>query len=142
MAPRVEEVDARGEHLADRPAGVAHLRGLRVPGAHEPHDVAAVLRLEPGRGQPPRERAAAGDGLQAAGVAAAAHDVVVPGEPDVADVPGRALRAAVDPAAGDDPAADAGADLHVQQVLESRQCVRCSPSAMMFTSLSTSTGTS
>ena len=32
--------------------------------------------------------------------------------------PGRALGAAVDPAAGDDAAADAGADLHVEQVLD------------------------
>ena len=116
---RVEEVDALGEHLADRAAGVAHrLRGLRIARRGRatrrraccwPRARPCVSRIA--------ERAAARDGLQAARVAAAAHDVLVPGEPDVPDVPRRALRAAVDPVAGDDPAADAGADLHVQQVL-------------------------
>ena len=79
-------------------------------------------------------------GLEAADVAAAADDVLVAGRADVADVAGRAVRAAVDVAVGDDAAADAGADLDEEQVLGSRQCVRCSPRAMMLTSLSTSTG--
>src|SRR6201999_3598344 len=55
--------------------------------------------------------------LEAAGVAAAADDVLVPAEADVADVTGRALRAAVVAVARDDPTADAGADLDVEQVL-------------------------
>ena len=74
--------------------------------------------MEADRGEVGGERAAAGDGFEAADVAAAADDVVVAGEADVADVARRALGAAVDAAAGDDAAADAGADLHVEQVLD------------------------
>ena len=66
--------------------------------------------------QPRRHRPAARHGLEAAAVAAAA-DLLVAGNVDVADVAGRALRAAVDPAIGDDPAADAGRDLDEQQVV-------------------------
>ena len=61
--------------------------------------------------------AAAGDRFQAAEVAAAADDVVVVGDVDVADVAGGALGAAVDAAVGDHAAADAGADLDEQQVV-------------------------
>ena len=116
---RVEEVDAAGEHLAEAAAGVADgLDRLRLAGAHEARRRRGVVSPRaPRRVSLRGERAPAGDGLQAADVAAAADDVVVTGEPDVADVARRALRAAVDPAAGHDPAADAGADLHVEQVL-------------------------
>ena len=69
------------------------------------------------RFQPGRHRAAAGDGLKAADVPASAHDVVVVGDVDVADVAGGTLGAAVDAAVGDDAAADAGADLDEQQVV-------------------------
>src|SRR4051812_10105825 len=116
---RVEEVDRAREHLAEIAAGVAdQLDGERLAGAHERDDVAAGPGLEPGPGETFGERAAAGDGFQAARVAAAADDVVVPGDPDVADVAGGALGAAVDVAVGDDAAADAGADLDEEQVLD------------------------
>ena len=71
-----------------------------------------------GRPQPRGERRAAGDGLEAARVAAAADDVVVAGHADVPDVAGGALRAPVHAAVGDDPAADPRADHHVQQVVD------------------------
>ena len=70
----------------------------------------------PSAAQPRRHRAAAGHRLQAAAVAAAA-DLLVAGHVDVADVARRALGAAVDPAVGDDPAADAGPDLDEQQMV-------------------------
>ena len=72
----------------------------------------------PTRGELLGERAPAGDGLEAARVAAAADDVLASVDDDVADVAGGALGAAVDGAAGDDAAADAGADLDVEQVLD------------------------
>ena len=49
------------------------------------------------------------------------------GHADVADVAGGALGAAVDLAAGDDAAADAGADLDENRCSVSRQWVQCSP---------------
>ena len=74
----VEEVHARGQHLAERAAGLAdHPHGAGVARAHEAHDVARAGGLEPDLGQPPGQRAAAGDRLEAADVAAAADDVVV-----------------------------------------------------------------
>ena len=114
---RVEEVDRGGEHLAELAAGLAHeLHRLRAALAHVADDVAGVLRRDALRAQPRGHRAAAGHGLQAAAVAAAA-DLEVAGHVDVADVARRALGAAVDPALGDDPAADAGADLDEEQVV-------------------------
>ena len=61
---------------------------------------------------------------------------------DVTDVAGGAERSAMDPPVGDDAAADAGAHLDEQHVGDSRHADQCSPSAMMFTSLSTSVGAS
>ena len=65
--------------------------------------------------QPAGEGAAAGDGLEAADVPAAAHHVVVVADVDVADVAGRAVGPAVHVPAGDDARPDAGADLDEQQ---------------------------
>ncbi len=63
------------------------------------------------------ERRAAGHCLEAADVAATAHDRCVIDHLDVAHIPGAALRPAVDAAIRDDPRADAGADLHHHDVL-------------------------
>ena len=115
----VEEVHAAREDLAEVAARVADgLDGLRLAGADERDHVPRGLGGEAGGGEVRRQRAAAGDRFQAADVAAAADDVVVAGEADVADVARGALGATVDATAGDDAAADAGADLHVQQVLD------------------------
>jgi hypothetical protein len=115
---RVVEGDQRGEHLADALPGEPHPAardGMAL--GDEPDDVAGAARVEPLGPQRRRDRRAGGDGLDAARVAAVAEHVVVAGQPDVPDVPGRARRAAMQHAAGDDAAADAGADLHVEQVL-------------------------
>ena len=67
------------------------------------------------------EGAAAGHRLDAAPVAAAAERVAGVGDLDVAEVAGGALGAAVDVAADDDPGADAGGDLDVEQVVDASQ---------------------
>src|SRR5688572_19219254 len=114
---RVEEVDAAREDLAERPPGLAHdADRLGVAGADELHDAAAALGGVAGGGEPLGQRVAAGDRLQAADVPAAADHVLVVADDDVADVARRAVRAAVDLAPGDDAAADAGADLDVEEV--------------------------
>src|SRR5690606_14893316 len=87
------------------------------PGGDQGGHRAAVGGRHAGLGEPGGQCAAAGDRLQAAGVAAAARDVVGAGHPDVPDVAGGALGPAVQPPAGDDAAADAGADLDEEQVL-------------------------
>ena len=63
-----------------------------------------------------------------------------PGTPDVADVAGRAGAPRCSDAVGDDAAADAGADLDVQQVRGWPGGGVYSPRAIMLTSLSTRTG--
>src|SRR4029078_11316321 len=80
------------QHAAELAAGLPHQpHRLRAPVAHVAHDVARVVRADPGLAQLGRHGAAAGDRFQAAEVAAAADDVVVVGDVDVADVAGRAL---------------------------------------------------
>ena len=113
---RVEEVHGAGEHLSQRSARLAHHArrgGVAVP--DEADDVAAVRAGRPLRRQPLGQRLTAGHGLQAADVPASAHDVVER-RPDVADVPGRAECAAMDPPTRDDAAPDPGPDLDEQQV--------------------------
>ena len=87
-----------------------------MPGEHLVDDVAAGPRGQP---EPADSRAAiaaaARDRLQATDVPAPADDVVVVGDVDVADVARRTVGTAMDVATGDDPAADAGADLHEHQ---------------------------
>src|SRR5690606_36213436 len=76
----------------------------------------AGLRGDAQLGEPPRHCRAAGHGLQAGAVAAAAAGLLVAADADVADVAGRALGSPVELAVGHDAAADAGADLDEQQV--------------------------
>ena len=113
----VEEVHGGGEDAAEFAAGLAdeaHCFGAAVSDVAD--DVAAVFGGDAEFGEFGGHRAAAGDRFEAAEVAAAADDVVVVGDVDVADVAGGALGAAVDAAVGDDAAADAGADFDEQQV--------------------------
>ena len=63
-------------------------------------------------------RGAAGDGLQAAHVAAPTDGVDVVGNLDVAEVAGGTLRAATQRTVADDPAADPGCDLDEHQVVD------------------------
>ena len=88
-----------------------------------------------GQRRPARQR------LQTAGVAAAAGNAVAARHPHVPQVPGGALRAALQLARGNDAGADPGGHLDQHQVGDVGPGRARSPSAMMFTSLSTSTGT-
>ena len=88
------------------------------------------------------QRAAAGDGLEAADIAAAAQDVLVAGYADVPDVARGALGAAVDSRPATMPQPMPVPTLMNSRWSVSRQCDQCSPRAMMLTSLSTSTGAS
>ena len=63
------------------------------------------------------ERSAAGKGLQATDIAAAADDRRVVDDLDMADVAGAALGAAVEAPVRDDPGPDAGPDLHDDDVV-------------------------
>ena len=100
-------------------------RTSRVAGTDPPRTRATTSRLEVASTPVARSRAGdrrpAGDGLEAADVAAAAHGVDVVGDLDVAEVAGRALGAAAQLAVADDPAADAGGDLDEQQVVDVRE---------------------
>ncbi len=139
----VEQADAGGEDLADGAARVADGVGRRhAPGPDERDDVAARHRRDALRSERPADGRAAGDGLEAAGVAAPAEHVAGAGGGGVAEVARGPHRPAVQPAAADDPGADAGRDLDEEQVLDLRVGDGVLPSAMMLTSLSTSTGTS
>ena len=65
----------------------------------------------------PAQRLAAGEGLEAADVAAAADDGGVVDDLDVTDVAGAALGAAMQAAVGDDPGPDPGPDLDDDDVV-------------------------
>ena len=65
----------------------------------------------------PADRRAAGERLETADVAAAAHDRRIVHDLDVADVAGAPLRAAMEVAVRDDPGADAGPDLDDDDVV-------------------------
>ena len=115
---RVEQVDRGGQHLAEVAAGLPDqldASGPTRPRASATTSIADDASM-PELAQLPGDGSAAGDGLEAAGVAAPADHRLVPRELDVPHVAGRALGAAVDPTVGDDPAADAGRDLDEQQV--------------------------
>ena len=117
ITPGLKKLTEAASDLAELAAGLAdELHRLGAALAHVADDVAGVLGRDALRAQPRGHRAAAGHGLEAAPVAAAA-DLEVARHVDVADVARRALGAAVDPALGDDPAADAGADLDEEQVV-------------------------
>ena len=65
----------------------------------------------------PSDRRAARERLEAADVPASTDDRGVVDNLDVPDVAGAALRTAVDPPVRDDPGADAGPDLHDDDVV-------------------------
>ena len=113
---RVEHVHARRQHAADGVPGLAHeAYGVWLAREHLGDHVPAGPGRQPELGEPRGQRAAAGDGLQAAEVAAPAYDVVVIGDVDVADVAGRAVGPPVDVTAGHEPASDPRADLDEHQ---------------------------
>ena len=101
-----------------RPAPRTACTASGSPALHQRHDVLGARRRHAVRAQAGGHGVAARDRLQAAGVAAAADDVVVVRQPHVADVARAALRAAMDPAPRDDPGADRPPDLDEQQVLD------------------------
>ena len=105
-----------GDRVAERGRPGDVLRGDRaalVEGGPEPRAAALCAAACAG----PPERGAAGERLEAADVAAAADDRRVVGDLDVADVAGTPLGAAMEAAVGDDPGADAGADLDDDDVV-------------------------
>ena len=103
-------------------------------------DIPTCTRVHPQIAKLRGERCASGDGFQAAEVPAATDDVVVVGQMDVADVAGRAVRASVHAAVGDDARAHPLPTLTNRRNSSSRQFDQYSPRAMMFTSLSTMAG--
>jgi hypothetical protein len=90
-------------------------RTVRLAREHLGHDVPAGPGRQPEPGEPGGERAATGDGLQAAEVAATTDDVVLVGDVDVADVPGSPVGPPVDVTSGHEPASDPRADLDEHQ---------------------------
>ena len=119
---RVVEVHHARQHRPDPAAGSLQERDRhRVAERCRPGDVLggdrAVLveggpepgapPLERGRGAGPPDGRTAGKRLEAADVAAPADDRRIVDDLDVPDVAGTALGAAVEPAVGDDPGADA-----------------------------------
>src|SRR5688572_5447043 len=109
----IEEIDRCCQHAADLPPRMAdHADRLPVATADQTHHVAAVR----GRNASPRQRlghgAAACHGLEAADVAAATDRVLAIGDLDMTDIASRTLRAAVDLAVRDDPAADSRPSFH------------------------------
>ena len=139
----VEEVDRPGQHLAHQPPGLADQgHGLGVAGPHQGHHVAAVVGLDADGAQLAGQGAAAGHGLDAAPVAAAAQGVAGVGDLHVAEVAGRAVGARwmAPPATMPQPMPVATLT-NSRSSTPWRQLVQYSPSAITFTSLSTSTGT-
>src|SRR6185503_11742241 len=115
----VQEADRAGQHLADVPSGGSEqLGGEHRPAAHQGDDVLARVGLDAAGPQLAGDRGAAGDGLEAPDIAAAADGIDVVGHLDVAEVAGGTLRAAPQRTVADDPAADAGRDLDQHQVVD------------------------
>ena len=114
---RVEHVHERRGGLADRAPGVGdHAPAAEVALARQPHDRAPVEAVAVAAPQQLGQRVGAGDGLQAAAVAAAA-DRAVGVDEHVAELAGEALRAAVQAAVEHQPGADARRDHQVDEVL-------------------------
>ena len=114
----VEEVHQAGEDLAEqRPASRTSRTALELPPRTRSTTSRLLTAFVPASVSASASASPAGQGLEAADVAAVADHLVVAGDPDVADVARRALRAAMDVPAGDDAAADPGADLDHQEVL-------------------------
>src|SRR6478735_11808922 len=109
---RIEQADARGEHLADGAPGLADSEGSRdVAAADEVDDVGVGLGDDADLLERLGDRGSAGDGLEAADVAARAEHLGGVGCGDVTEVAGGADGSAVQTAAADDAGADAGCDL-------------------------------
>ena len=138
---RVQQVHGVGHRGADEPAAAAHLAGrLGVPLAREAHD---VRRRRRDVAHAASDRPAAGHGVEAADVAAAADLVRIGLDDDVPDVAGGAALAAQDPARIAISPAPMPLPIFTKIMCWSlRRAARCSPSAMIRASLSTSTGQS
>ncbi len=117
---RVDQADAGREDLADVAAGLAHRldRASMLP----PLTSSTTSWLDsgdmPGVAQFAGECGAGGERLEAAAVAALAGHFGAARHVHVADVAGRALRAALQDAAGDDAGPDARRDLHEDEVVD------------------------
>src|SRR5690606_32648263 len=94
------------------------LDGVDVAALDELDDVLARLRGEAGLLEVAGEGGPGGECLEAAAVAARARHLGSAGDVDVAEVAGGALGAALQEAAGDDACADAGGDLHEDEVVD------------------------
>ena len=99
---------------ASRTSRVADREPARARATTSRLDAAVDARSPPAGG----DRGAAGDGLEAAHVAAPADRVDVVGDLDVAEVAGGALGAAAQRPVADDPAADPGRNLDEHQVVD------------------------
>jgi hypothetical protein len=110
-------VHERGHELTDQPGGLTHgAEGGGVAAAGQRAHVGDRDLLPVRAPQPAGDRSGGRHGLDAAHVAADAGVVGRPAHADVADVARRAVGAVVQHAlAGDEAAADAGADLDEQQ---------------------------
>ena len=136
---RVQHAHARGEDLADVPAGGRDLAaGVEVPGPHERHDVGAGRGVRPGRS------------AMAGPLATASRQPVLPQRHGRSSPPGTAMwpRSPAAPWAPRRiwPSEMIPAPMPVATFTNSRwstsgHCDVCSPRAMTLTSLSTSTGT-
>ena len=112
---RVEQVAERRDGAADGGAGVAdrpRAARVAVAGGGDHGGQGGILERAAQRGE---DRLGAGEGLEAAAVAAAA-DRAVRGDDRVADLARRAARAAVGAAAHDQARPDAGRELEVGEV--------------------------
>ena len=145
IAAGLKKFTLAGQHLPDRPPGLTDDAGRHAgrrprPGATTSRLLAAsppasrqLAARAPGRPRRPRgsPRCRSGRG----------RSLVAGARGCGRCRPAAPCGAAVDAPAGDDAAADPGADLDEQQVVGRRASSdQCSPRAMMLTSLSTSTG--
>ena len=108
----VEHAHHRGQHLPYRAPALLQ----QCPGPGVAVGCRSQQRRHRRQASPPGQRPAADHGLQAADAPALAGNCRVVGDRDVPDVPGRALRPAVDAAAGGQSRADPAADDHAHQV--------------------------
>jgi hypothetical protein len=137
-----EEVDGAREDLAERPAGVAdHANRARVAAPDEADDVAALRGVD---ASAPRDRSAS-----AWPPAIASRQPMFPHRQMTSSLPATRMWP-MSPAAPRAPrwmwpSATIPQPMPVPTLIRSRcfvsrQCIRCSPRAMMLTSLSTRTG--
>src|SRR4051794_33028936 len=123
-----EDDELRLEHVHDRrePARerldrlVPHRGRAGVAGTRGGGDLLGRLEPEPGPARAPRDRRARGVRLEAPTAAAAAAKATAPVDGDVAELAPVPLRAAEEPTADHDPAADAGREREVDHLRGSR----------------------